>query len=100
MSRVRLLFEQLYLCLFHFSSDVFKAAKLFAKHLVDADFTLGTRDYYVTMLIFDILCFFTIIFGVNSFGVSVSTLSCGCGLMVGVVFLWVWFDGGHTGWGA
>ena len=49
-----------------------KATKEFVVRLFDSDTTVqGAHDYYVIMLVFDILCFVTIVLGVSSFGVSV-----------------------------
>ncbi len=44
----------------------------FFRRLLSPDISQGSRDYYTTMVFLDILCFFTIVFGVNSFGVSYS----------------------------
>ena len=48
-----------------------QSAKTFFCRLLSPELSQGTRDYYTAMLFFDILCFLTIVFGVNSFGVSV-----------------------------
>ena len=53
-----------------------QSAKTFFRRLLSSELSQGARDYYTAMLFFDILCFLTIVFGVNSFGVSV------CGLCV------------------
>ena len=38
--------------------------------MFDPNKSQGAKDYYAVMLFFDLLCFLTIVFGVNSFGVS------------------------------
>ena len=52
------------------SRQLWRDVKDFFTRLFDPDISQGAKDYYTAMFIFDILCFITIVAGVNSFGVS------------------------------
>ena len=51
-----------------------KDTKLFYFRLLSPNISRGATDYYVMMLVFDVLCMITIVFGVSSFGVSILCL--------------------------
>ena len=52
------------------SKQLWHDTKDFFTRLFDPNISQGAKDYYAIMLFFDILCFLTIVAGVNSFGVS------------------------------
>ena len=54
----------------HFSKQLWHDVKDFFVRMFDPNKSQGAKDYYAVMLFFDLLCFLTIVFGVNSFGVS------------------------------
>jgi hypothetical protein len=49
-----------------------KDTKLFYFRLLSPNISRGATDYYVMMLVFDVLCMITIVFGVSSFGVGIA----------------------------
>ena len=53
-----------------FSKQLWHDVKDFFVRMFDPNISPGAKDYYAVMLFFDLLCFLTIVFGVNSFGVS------------------------------
>lgn len=53
-----------------FRWQVWYDVKLFVRRLLNPEITLGNKDFYVIMVVFDALCFVTIVLGFASFGVS------------------------------
>ena len=70
----------------YYSFRVKNGVKVFYSRLLNPDISQGASDYYVIMLIFDVLCLITIVFGVSSFGVSNACLF----MSFSIIFCSVW----------
>ena len=52
------------------SKQTFRNIKTFFVQVCDPELVTGPKDYYIPMVVFDALCFLTIVFGYSSFSVS------------------------------